>query len=179
LDNDNELYVEESSEKGGLWLPSNSTKHRPIGDVLIELGYLSAQDMANCLGEFDPKQHGRFGNYLLTRRMINHSQLNEALLRQQSYEASEVEAEDADDWQPEEATPDEEVEHHASATPEHVQDKAFPIDFVIDDKPKFSDEAVAESPAEEIGPPVAEDKAQPLTFHIDFEPATNEKPNGN
>ena len=181
LDNDNKLYVEESPEKGALWLPSNSTKHRPIGDVLIELGYLSAQDMANCLGEFDPKQHGRFGNYLLTRRMINHAQLNEALLKQQSYDGSEMEAGEAADWLAEDAAPNEdstpeEVERHTSATPEHVQDKAFPIDFVIDDKPKTSEEAVAELPAEEITPPAVEDKEQPLSFHIDFAPTPSDKP---
>jgi tetratricopeptide (TPR) repeat protein len=181
LDNDNKLYVEESPEKGALWLPSNSTKHRPIGDVLIELGYLSAQDMANCLGEFDPKQHGRFGNYLLTRRMINHAQLNEALLKQQSYDGSEMEAGEAADWLAEDAAPNEgstpeEVERHTSATPEHVQDKAFPIDFVIDDKPKSSEEAVAELPAKEIAPPTVEDKEQPLSFHIDFAPTPSDKP---
>lgn len=175
LDNDNKLYVEESPEKGALWLPSNSTKHRPIGDVLIELGYLSAQDMANCLGEFDPKQHGRFGNYLLTRRMINHAQLNEALLKQQSDDGSEMGASEAADWLVDDATP-EEVERHTRAAPEHVQDKAFPIDFVIDDKPKSSEEAVAELPAEEITPPAVEDKAQPLSFHIDFEPTPSDKP---
>ncbi|MBA4382570.1 MAG: hypothetical protein C0406_08410 [Sideroxydans sp.] len=182
LDKDNELYQEESHELGALWLPSKTTKQRPIGDILIELGYLSAQDMANCLGEFDPKQHGRFGNYLLTRRMINHSQLNEALLKQQSEDSAEMEADEAADWLAEDTTPNEvatveEAEHHASDAHEHVQDKAFPIDFVIDDKPKFTEEAVAveESSAEEIAPPVAEDKAQPLSFHIDFEPTTNEK----
>jgi hypothetical protein len=181
LDKDNELYREESVEKGALWLPSAATKQRPIGDILIELGYLSAQDMGNCLGEFDPKQHGRFGNYLLTRRMINHSQLNEALLKQQSDDGCEMEAGEAADWLAEDVTPNEvasadEAEHHPAS--EHVQDKAFPIDFVIDDKPKFTDEAVAadELPAEEIAPPTVEDKAQPLSFHIDFEPTPSDKP---
>ncbi|TNC97611.1 MAG: hypothetical protein FD121_790 [Gallionellaceae bacterium] len=183
LDKDNELYQEESPEKGALWLPSHTTHKRPIGDVLIELGYLSAQDMANCLGEFDPKQHGRFGNYLLTRRMINHSQLNEALLRQQSDDGAEVEVIEAADWQTEDTTSNEvstsdEGGHHASTAPEHVQDKAFPIDFVIDDKPRFSDEEVIveESPAEDLASPAVEDKAPPLSFHIDFEPTASEKP---
>lgn len=180
LDKDNELYREENHELGSLWLPSNATKHPPIGDILIELGYLSAQDMANCLGEFDPKQHGRFGNYLLTRRMINHSQLNEALLKQQSEDGTEMASDEAADWLAattthNEVTVTEEVEHHASDAHEHLQDKAFPIDFVIDDKPKLSDEVVAESPAEEIAPPVAKDKEQPLSFQMDFEPTTNEK----
>lgn len=183
LDKDNELYREESHELGALWLPSNATKQRPIGDILIELGYLSAQDMANCLGEFDPKQHGRFGNYLLTRRMINHSQLNEALLKQQSEDGTEMEADEAANWLAEDTTPNEvataeETEHHASDAHEHVQDKAFPIDFVIDDKPKSSDEVVAvEAPLEEENPtPAVEDKVQPLSFHIDFAPSVSDKP---
>lgn len=183
LDKDNELYREESHELGALWLPSKTTHTRPIGDILIELGYLSAQDMANCLGEFDPKQHGRFGNYLLTRRMINHSQLNEALLKQQSEDGTEMAADEAADWLAEDTTPNEvataeEVEHHTSDAHEHVQDKAFPIDFVIDDKQKSTDEAVAaeESPAEEVTPPTVEDKAQPLAFHIDFDLPSSDKP---
>lgn len=186
LDKDNELYREESHELGALWLPSNVTKQRPIGDILIELGYLSAQDMANCLGEFDPKQHGRFGNYLLTRRMINHSQLNEALLKQQSEDGTEMAADEAADWLAEDTTPNEvataeEVEHHTSDAHEHVQDKAFPIDFVIDDKQRSTDEAVTaeESPAEEITPPTVEDKAQPLAFHIDFDLPSSDKPKDN
>jgi tetratricopeptide (TPR) repeat protein len=186
LDNDNELYQEEDTERGALWLPSNSTKQRPIGDILIDLGYLSAQDMANCLGEFDPKQHGRFGNYLLTRRMINHSQLNEALLKQQSEDGTEMAADEAADWLAEDTTPNEvataeEVEHPTSDAHEHVQDKAFPIDFVIDDKQRFTDEAVAaeESTAEEVTPPTVEDKAQPLAFHIDFDLPSSDKPKDN
>ncbi len=182
LDKDNELYREESHELGALWLPSKTTHTRPIGDILIELGYLSAQDMANCLGEFDPKQHGRFGNYLLTRRMINHSQLNEALLKQQSEDGTEMAADEAADWLAEAATPNEvtaaeEVEHHASDAHEHVQDKAFPIDFVIDDKQRSTDEAVAveELPTEENAAPAVEDKEKPLSFHIDFEPTPSDK----
>lgn len=183
LDKDNELYREESHELGALWLPSKTTHTRPIGDILIELGYLSAQDMANCLGEFDPKQHGRFGNYLLTRRMINHSQLNEALLKQQSEDGTEMAADEAADWLAEDTTPNEvataeEIEHPASDAHEHVQDKAFPIDFVIDDKQRSTDEAVAieEFPAEETVPPTVEDKAQPLAFHIDFALPVSDKP---
>jgi len=176
LDKDNELYQENNTQKNALWLPSNVTKQRPIGDILIELGYLSAQDMANCLGEFDPKQHGRFGNYLLTRRMINHSQLNEALLKQQSEVGAEMAADEAADWLAKQAisntvTTAEQGVSPASDTHEHLQDKAFPIDFVIDDKPKFSEEVVAAEvfPVAEAITPTEEDKAAPLSFHIDFD----------
>jgi hypothetical protein len=140
LDKDNELYRDESNEVGALWLPSNTTKQRLIGNILVELGYLSTQDMANCLGEFDPKQHGRFGNYLLMRRMINHTQLSEALLKQQSNDGTDAEANVVPEWRPEDTSPNM-VDHHVFATLEHVQDKAFPLDLVIDDKPKFYDEA--------------------------------------
>lgn len=85
LDRGNPLYAEEMISGEAEASPlADLRAQRPIGDILIELGYLSAQDLQNCLGEFDHAQHGRFGNYLLTRRMINHAQLNEALLRQQT-----------------------------------------------------------------------------------------------
>ena len=85
LEEKNPLYLDETNAgNNDPLLSSDLRKHRPIGDILIELGYLSIQDLENCLGDFDPKQHGRFGNYLLTRRIINHAQLNEALLKQQA-----------------------------------------------------------------------------------------------
>lgn len=85
LDRDNPLYAEEMIAGEAEVSPlADLSAQRPIGDILIELGYLSAQDLQNCLGDFDHAKHGRFGNYLLTRRMINHAQLNEALLRQQT-----------------------------------------------------------------------------------------------
>jgi pilus assembly protein FimV len=57
---------------------------RPIGDVLVQLGMLSLEDMKNCLTDFDPKLHGRFGGYLITRKVISHEQLNQALIQQQT-----------------------------------------------------------------------------------------------
>ena len=88
LEKGNPLYVDEKNSGNDAWLPSSPHQHHLIGAILIELGYLSIQDLANCLGEFDPKAHGRFGNYLLMRRMINHAQLNEALLKQQASSGS-------------------------------------------------------------------------------------------
>jgi hypothetical protein len=198
LDRDNVLYHSENTEKTALWLPSNTTKKRLIGKILIELGYLSSQDMANCLGEFDSKQHGRFGSYLLMRRMINHTQLNEALLLQQSDDGYEVETKESAEWQPEDTTPNL-VEHHTFATPEHVQDKAFPLDLVIDDKLKLFDETLkhqsvdgfevelgedAEWRPEDTTPNMddhqafaalehVQDKAFPLDFVIDDQPKLN------
>lgn len=173
LDKDNELYLVE--EHSALWLPSHVTKQRPIGDILIQLGHLSEQDMEHCLAEFDPKQHGRFGNYLLTRRMINHAQLNEALLMQQSGEEIELDsAENADTVQhnADEARAIEEIRAAGN-----VQDKAFPLDFVIDEHPQVDADGRAleqGGDTEAITFPI-EDK--PLAFHIDFDlVAPSDKP---
>ncbi len=85
VDNDHPLYSDETNPtESAPWLPSPI--HRPrrhIGDILVELGHISPEDMRNCLSEFDPKLHGRFGNYLLTKRLISHAQINDALLIQQ------------------------------------------------------------------------------------------------
>lgn len=85
LDKDHTLYADATTQtETAPWLPYLSKhKHRPLGDILVELGYLSPEDMRNCLQDFDPKFHGRFGNYLLTKRLVSHAQLNEALLIQQ------------------------------------------------------------------------------------------------
>lgn len=85
VDNDHPLYADEAHPtESAPWLPT-PTHHprRHIGDILVELGHISPEDMRNCLSEFDPKIHGRFGNYLLTKRLISHAQINDALLIQQ------------------------------------------------------------------------------------------------
>lgn len=86
LDQKNSLYVDENnlgpSSPFSPYLTQH--KHRPIGDILVELNYLSTHDMENCLGDFDPKQHGRFGNYLVMRKQVSYAQLGEALMKQQA-----------------------------------------------------------------------------------------------
>lgn len=182
LDKDNELYSSNGNGKDALWLPSSVSRHRPIGDILIELGYLSAQDLAHCLGEFDPKQHGRFGHYLLTRRIINHAQLNEALLKQQINQEAKPDA--RPDLPQQAAVQDEALPgndllsaesgaHIAPPATAHVQDNAFPLDFVIDDG--------TEKPAgNEPAAPGAENKSRDLEFHLELDllPAGN-KPRTN
>lgn len=86
LDQGNPLYIDGNNT--GSFSPLTLPPQRPIGDILIELGHLSPQDMANCLQDFDPKRHGRFGNYLVTRQQISHAQLSEALFKQQTGEAT-------------------------------------------------------------------------------------------
>lgn len=83
LDRDNPLYASQDSHiSASPLLPSNFT-HRPIGDVLVEMGVLSKQEVMKYLDEFDPRQHGRFGGYLVARKAITLGQLDLALLRQQ------------------------------------------------------------------------------------------------
>lgn len=85
LEPDHPLYM---TEDNLLNTPASnnplSPHRRPIGDVLVEMGALSVEDMKNCLNDFDPKLHGRFGGYLVTRKVISHAQLSEALVYQQN-----------------------------------------------------------------------------------------------
>jgi hypothetical protein len=62
---------------------SGTLVHRPIGDILLELGSLSSEALEICLDEFDPKKDGRLGGYLVKRKIITLAQLDEALLAQQ------------------------------------------------------------------------------------------------
>lgn len=59
------------------------SKKRLVGSILVEMGALSEQDLLNCMAGFDPKRHGRFGEYLISQKMITDAQLNKALLHQQ------------------------------------------------------------------------------------------------
>jgi len=56
-----------------------SSKRRLIGNILVETGILSAQEMKNYLDNFDPKQDGRIGEYLVSRKAITNEQLNDVL----------------------------------------------------------------------------------------------------
>lgn len=85
LDQDNPLYIDETS----LAAAATSSPEIPppprrlVGDILVDMGALSIQEMKHYLNEFDPKLHGRFGGYLVSRKVITRAQLDEALLQQQ------------------------------------------------------------------------------------------------
>lgn len=83
LDRDNPLYSSQDDRISAAPLLPNTLTHRPIGDILVEMGALSAQEVMKYLDEFNPRQHGRFGGYLVTRKAITLGQLDLALLRQQ------------------------------------------------------------------------------------------------
>lgn len=89
LDQGNPLYMGDGAlGAAAIFLPQIAiNKCRPVGDVLVEMDALSVQDMKNCLADFDPKVHGRFGGYLISRKVITLAQLNEALLKQQGTDA--------------------------------------------------------------------------------------------
>jgi hypothetical protein len=83
LDAGNPLYQEaEEGLADSLFKPSREIVV-PIGSVLVESGALSLTDLNNCLSEYDPKVNGRFGNYLVSRKLISVEQLTNALLQQQ------------------------------------------------------------------------------------------------
>jgi Tfp pilus assembly protein FimV len=85
LEPNNPLYIDENTPVSATSFMANfmANKPRSVGDILVEMGALSEQDLQNCLNDFDPKQHGRFGGYLISRKAITHAQLDEALRQQQ------------------------------------------------------------------------------------------------
>lgn len=89
LDQNNPLYIDETSLAAAA-ISSPDTPAPPrrlVGDILVDMGALSLQEMKHYLNEFDPKLHGRFGGYLISRKVITHAQLDEALLQQQGVHA--------------------------------------------------------------------------------------------
>lgn len=85
LEPSNPLYLDGSAPISAASFMSNfiAGKPRPVGDILLDMGALSTEKMAQYLADFDPKLHGRFGGYLISRKAISYAQLDEALRRQQ------------------------------------------------------------------------------------------------
>jgi tetratricopeptide (TPR) repeat protein len=82
FDMNNSLYADSHVPAPSL-LPGEASPRRPIGDILMEMGILSKQDLQSYLDDFEPKKHGRFGGYLVVRKAITLAQLDQALLQQQ------------------------------------------------------------------------------------------------
>jgi tetratricopeptide (TPR) repeat protein len=82
FDMNNPLYADSHVPAPSL-LPGEASPRRPIGDILMEMGILSKQDLQSYLDDFEPKKHGRFGGYLVVRKAITLAQLDQALLQQQ------------------------------------------------------------------------------------------------
>ena len=84
FDQNNPLYADSNTVfSNSPILPEAASARRPVGDILMDMGILSKQDLQNCLDTFDPKKHGRFGGYLVARKVITLAQLDQALLQQQ------------------------------------------------------------------------------------------------
>jgi adsorption protein B len=63
--------------------PKSAPKRRRLlGDVLIQLGYLTPAALRESISEYDPDQDGFIGQFLVERQLISLAQLNEALVRQ-------------------------------------------------------------------------------------------------
>jgi Tfp pilus assembly protein FimV len=80
LDAQNPLYFDNNTRTNS----ASASEEKQIGDVLVELGHLSPESLSQCTQEFDAEKHGRFGHYLVTKQLITHAQLDEALFKQQS-----------------------------------------------------------------------------------------------
>jgi tetratricopeptide (TPR) repeat protein len=85
LDPTNPLYSNKSNPIILDTQLSDGHERRPIGLILVDLGYLTQQDLERILESFDPDKHGRFGNHLVSRRQVSYAQLNEAVLAQQEH----------------------------------------------------------------------------------------------
>lgn len=83
LEPDEPLYENQQATVARLLSANAAEPRRQIGDILMGMGALSRQDLQNCLEDYNPEKHGRFGGYLVTRKAITLAQLDQALLRQQ------------------------------------------------------------------------------------------------
>lgn len=195
LDQENPLYVDENTLGASApLLPYFAYhKHRPIGDILVELNYLSSQDMEDSLKEFNPKRHGRFGNYLVMRKLVSYAQLGEALMKQQA-SGNELDTlptlqqmEDLlKDFDPQRDGSVEEflmsrkksiIEHHAPPVKlelqeQHKQETAQPVGAQEPDKYCSMDFVLnfdQDTHATNKQPGyIAEDKSQPLEFDMEL-----------
>lgn len=62
----------------------DTAKRRPLlGDILLGMGALSLGQLEAATANFDSSRDGRIGDFLVARRLISRSQLEEALRRQQ------------------------------------------------------------------------------------------------
>lgn len=62
--------------------PDQAASCRLLGDVLIEMKILSQAALAEAVRDYDPEKHGRLGDYLVARKVINADDLKRALAAQ-------------------------------------------------------------------------------------------------
>ncbi|MEW6561898.1 MAG: hypothetical protein AB1400_01520 [Pseudomonadota bacterium] len=79
LDANNPLYAESAKEEATITQQPASARRKPIGEILLETGAISVDDLMHSLANFDPKRDGRIGNYLISLGMITQVDLENAL----------------------------------------------------------------------------------------------------
>jgi len=88
LDQGNPLYIANngvSTETEGEAAQLSVAKQtRSIGEILREKGILTDMILQHYLSNYKPEKHGRLGGFLLKSKAISLSQLNHALIVQQS-----------------------------------------------------------------------------------------------
>ena len=72
-------------------LLANLGRPRSISDLLVRMGAVTEPELEHVLADFDPKQHGHCGNYLVSCGLITQKQLYSALLQQLSGVMEEAE----------------------------------------------------------------------------------------
>lgn len=171
LELDNPLYAGDSKLGAAApFLPHIAlSKRRPLGKILVEMGLLTEQDMEIYLAGFDRKQHGRFGNYLVSRRQISHSQLNQALLKQQDDDGGgklptlhDMESFLADFDPKRDGSIGEFLLSRKAITEAQLNKVQHQQSGSADSVPAADTASVPEAPAESTAPP---DPSQPLEFY--------------
>ena len=82
IEPDNELYFDPDSAITENLNQIIMPKRRLLGDFLIEMNAISAEDLESCLAHFDSLRDGRLGDFLVSLGLIEQRQLEEALLQQ-------------------------------------------------------------------------------------------------
>lgn len=77
LDSGNLLYAESSRAEEKQ--PTSAGRRKPIGEILLETGAISVDDLIHSLANFDSKRDGRIGNYLISLGLITQNDLDQAL----------------------------------------------------------------------------------------------------
>ncbi|MCX7192898.1 MAG: hypothetical protein NTY60_04645 [Proteobacteria bacterium] len=83
IDPDNNLYFDADSMFAIHSVQNiRQSKHRLLGEILIDMNAISASVLGNCLMHYDRLRDGRLGNYLVALGLVKLVQLDEALQRQ-------------------------------------------------------------------------------------------------
>lgn len=138
---------------------ADAARHRLIGEILVDMGALSVQDLENCLADFDPAAHGRLGGYLIARKAISFDQLNQALLKQQQEDRSLPPPEPEPLAAPEPKNDD----RHKPLEFEPVSADAFPLEL------NFLPAAAPAAPAPETHEEKTDDAPVPLFLKLDLD----------